>query len=65
MSGEISEILLNGPRHIGQADEPRELLNVVDHVHSTGYGAFKLIVKTLTNGSLGSVPMWTFLLSVF
>ena len=26
----------SGPRHIGEVDGPREILNVVDQVHSTG-----------------------------
>lgn len=36
MPDETPETLPLGPRHIGQIDEPRELLNVVDRVHSTG-----------------------------
>lgn len=36
MTDEMSETSSTGPQHIGQLDEPRELLNVIDQVHSTG-----------------------------
>ena len=36
MSDETFETPPTGPQHIGQLDEPRELLNVVDQAHATG-----------------------------
>ena len=36
MPEETSKISRIGSRHIGQLDETRELLDVIDQVHSTG-----------------------------
>ena len=38
MPGEAPETLSVGLQHIGQLEEPRGRLNVVDQVHSTGWG---------------------------
>ena len=36
MPDENPRVSPTAPRHIGQIDGPRELLNLVDRVHSTG-----------------------------
>ena len=36
MPDEIPKTSSTTPQHIGQIDEPRELLDLVDRVHSTG-----------------------------
>ncbi|KAF9650942.1 hypothetical protein BDM02DRAFT_1001795 [Thelephora ganbajun] len=40
MPSETPETFPIGPQHIGQVDGPREVLNVVDQVHSTGVRAY-------------------------
>jgi len=65
MSDETPETPPVGPRHIGQADEPRELLNVIDQVHSTGWVPLEVSLGILIDDSLASVLMWMSPQSVF
>jgi len=58
MSDETPETPSVGPRHIGQADEPRELLNVIDQVHSTGWVPLEVSLEILVDDPPASVLMW-------
>ena len=51
-----------GPRHMGQVDNTRELLDVVDEVHSTGCVLLLLEanVRTLADSPAASVLMSMF-----